>query len=112
MSEYKNLNQRLHSEGYEIVGVYPDSTLPESLTKLSLDIARGKYQYLKIVLADLVMQGSDWTPVEQYHIAYAVPSEAKKKIVKEKTLLPFLLLFYVNIKMAEMKKACMRWAHR
>lgn len=84
MSEYKNLNQRLCSEGYEIVGVYPDVTFPESLTKLSLDIARGKYQCLRIVPADIVMQGSDWTPVEQYHIAYAIPSETEKKDRKGK----------------------------
>ncbi|MBI4147178.1 hypothetical protein HY494_00845 [Candidatus Woesearchaeota archaeon] len=79
ISEYKNLNQRLHSEGYEIVGVYLGSTLPEGLTKLSLDIARGKYQCLKIVPADLAMQGSDWTPVEQCHVVYAMPSETEKK---------------------------------
>ncbi|MEK6905631.1 MAG: hypothetical protein AABX24_04485 [Nanoarchaeota archaeon] len=44
-----------------------------------MDIARGKYQCLRIVPVDLAMKGSDWTPVEQYHIAYAIPSETEKK---------------------------------
>lgn len=79
MDEYKTLHERLNAEGYEIVGVYPNHNLPEGLTDLSLNIARGKYDSIRIIPADIVMQETEWIPVEQYHIAYATPSETEKK---------------------------------
>ena len=83
MSGYKSLHQRLLEEGYRPEAVINDKRLPEELTALALDLARGKYTTVKLVPADLILsekhREEQLEIAEQSHVVYAVLGDAEKK---------------------------------
>lgn len=79
MSEYKSLHERLLEKGYVVDNYFQDNKLPEDLTVLALDLARGRYDQVRIIPADLALEGEKWIPTDKLHLVYATLSEAEKK---------------------------------
>ncbi len=79
MSEYKSLHERLLGEGFIVDNYFGNKNIPEGLNELALNIARGQYEQVRILPADIALQGETWMPTESYHLVYVTLSEEEKK---------------------------------
>ncbi|GEM_PF-6781726 len=91
MSEYKSLHERLLKDGYVVDTYFSDEKLPEGLAAIALDIARGKYNSVRIIPADLALEGEPWIPEDPTHLVYSVLSEEEQKS-REGTGFPLKML--------------------
>lgn len=68
--EAHTLNGRLYEEGWEGISSIPNERLPEELSRILVDFARGKYLDMKIIPGELVLEGSDFEFNTLSHIVY------------------------------------------
>lgn len=68
--EKRTVNERLFDDGFMVLRVIPDKQLPESLTRVMIELAKGEYTAIQIIPGDLALAGYAWKLAEQSHIVY------------------------------------------
>ncbi len=64
-------NHNLIKQGFRPLATAPDAMLPEVLTPIMIEYARGMYDRIRIVPGDLALEGSGFRFIEPSHIIYA-----------------------------------------
>jgi hypothetical protein len=68
--EAKTLNGRLIKEGFAVEASIPNEELPEMLTALLIELARGRYTEMRVVPDDVALGNSEWKVEKPSHIVY------------------------------------------
>lgn len=68
--EKKTLNAKLISDGFDVRASIPNEELPESLTELMIEFARGKYEDMQIVPSEIALGNYEWQLEKPSHIVY------------------------------------------
>ena len=70
--ETKSLHGKYISAGFDAIGMAENEHLPETLTRIMVELARGVYTDMRIVPGDVALEGSGLKLVEpSQHIIYA-----------------------------------------
>lgn len=71
----KTLNYELCEKGYETLRIIKNAQLPEDLSGVMLDYARGKYTDVRVVPAEIALAGSHLLPRDPSHVVYVKYNE-------------------------------------
>lgn len=77
--ERKALKDNLVKEGFKVLKVIPNSQLPESLIRILIGLAREKYQDIRIIPGDLVVETSKLRLEESSHVVYIRENPGRSK---------------------------------
>ena len=68
--ERKAVREELSNNGFKIRKIIANSQLPASLTNILIELAKGKYQEVRIIPGDRIVETAEWRLEQPSHAVY------------------------------------------